>query len=154
MGIFWVMPRLAPSQLSLDRIIWFLCNFELARGLTRVIAHFKTTSSKVDAIGAKDGALADASISETTSHKIKRVNTAKWTKKSPRRPLSEERFCHYKSAVRAFEVVHRKVTTGRVRRYGNEFYWLAALRTGVIHKQVKRHSGASSGTDSRPTRSV
>jgi hypothetical protein len=70
MRIFWVMPRSAHSQIWLDRITWFLCNFELATGLTGVIAHFKSTSSKVDAIGAKDGALADASISETTSRKL------------------------------------------------------------------------------------
>ena len=54
------MPRLAPSPIA-DRPHHVVPrNVELARGLTGVITHFKAISSKVDAIGAKDGALADA----------------------------------------------------------------------------------------------
>jgi hypothetical protein len=35
--------------------------------------------------------------------------------------------------------MHRQVAADRMRLDCSKFYWLAALRTGVIHKNVNRH---------------
>jgi hypothetical protein len=59
--------------------------------------------------------------------------------------LTKENFCRHRPAVCAFELVHRQHATSWMPCDGSKFYWLAALRTGVIHKQVKRHNGSPSG---------
>jgi hypothetical protein len=57
------------------------------------------------------------------------------------RPLSEEDFDLYAAAVRAFKLVHRKVSARSMWLDQSELDWLAAPRAGVIHEKVKRHGG-------------
>jgi len=52
--------------------------------------------------------------------------------------LPEEDFGFYTPAVRAVELVHRKVAASWMLHDNSELYWLAALRASVIHKKIKR----------------
>ena len=61
----------AVQDLLLDRIIWFLRNVDLSKGLAEVVAHYRDGIAAVEA--ALDGALSEESLSARTARKTKLV---------------------------------------------------------------------------------
>jgi len=53
--------------------------------------------------------------------------------------IPQDDFGFHSAAVRAFELVDRKIAASRMLLDNSELYRLAALRAGVIHKKVKGH---------------
>src|ERR1700719_3350050 len=61
----------AVQDLLLDRIIWFLRNVDLSKGLAEVVAHYRDGIASVEA--ALDGALSEDSLSARAARKGKLV---------------------------------------------------------------------------------
>ena len=61
----------AVQDMLLDRIVWFLRNVDLSKGLAEVVAHYRDGIAAVEA--ALDGALSEESLSARTARKAKLV---------------------------------------------------------------------------------